>query len=45
MLEANVEMHLFLELDDHMEVGVVDVCVHPKEALQDRLDNVIEVGR
>lgn len=45
VLEANVEMHLFLELDDHMEVGVVDVRVHPEEAFQDRLDNVVEVGR
>ena len=45
VLEASVEMRLFLELDDHLKVGVVYVRVHPEEALEDRLDNVTEVGR
>ena len=46
MLEASVEMRLLLELDDHLEVGVVYVRVHPEEAPEDRLDDdVAEVGR
>ena len=45
MLEAGVEMCLFLELDDHLKVGVVYVRIHPEEAFEDRLDNVKEVGR
>jgi hypothetical protein len=45
VLEASVEMCVFLELDDHLKVGVVYVRIHPEEALEDRLDNVTEVGR
>jgi hypothetical protein len=46
VLEASVEMRLLLELDDHLEVGVVYVRVHPEEAPEDRLDDdVAEVGR
>ena len=45
VFEASVEMCLFLELDDHLKVGVVYVRIHPEEALEDRLDNVTEVGR
>jgi hypothetical protein len=45
VLEAGVEMRLFLEPDDHLEVRVVYVRVHPEEALEDRLDDVAEVGR
>lgn len=46
VLEAGVEMRLFLEPDDHLEVRVVYVRVHPEEAPEDRLDDdVAEVGR
>ena len=45
VFEASVEMCLFLELDDHLKVGVVYVRIHPEEALEDRLDDVTEVGR
>lgn len=45
MLEASIEMRLFLELHNHLKVRVVYVRIHPEETLEDRLDDVTEVGR
>jgi len=45
VLEASVEVCLFLELDNHLKMRVVYVRVHPEEALEDRLDDITEVGR
>ena len=45
MLEASIEMLHFLEVHNHLKMRVVDVRIHPEEALQDRLDDVAEVGR
>ena len=45
MLEACVEVGLLLERADVLEVGVVDVCVHPEQALEDGADDLLEAGR
>jgi hypothetical protein len=45
VLEASIEMRLFLELHNNLKVRVVYVRIHPEEALEDRLDNIAEVRR
>ena len=45
MLEAGVEMCFFLELENHLEMRVVYVRIHPEQPLEDRLDDVPEVWR
>ena len=45
MLEAGVEVGLLLEGADVLEVGVVDVGVHPEQALEDGADDLLEAGR
>lgn len=37
MLERRVQMGLFLQVDDLMKVFIVDVSVHTKQPLEDRL--------
>ena len=44
VLERCVEMRLFLQRDDVIKVGVVDVCVDTKQALEDRLGDGDEVA-
>ena len=43
MLEGGVKVSLFRELDHLLEMLVVDVCVHTKQSLQDRLGDVFKV--
>lgn len=45
VLEAGVEMCFFLELENHLEMRVVYVRIHPEQPLEDRLDDVPEVWR
>ena len=45
VLEAGVEVGLLLQRADVLEVGVVDVRVHPEQALEDGADDVLEGRR
>jgi hypothetical protein len=43
VLEAGVEMGLLFEADNLLEVGVVNVCINPKQSLENSLHDVPEV--
>lgn len=43
MLEAGVEVGLLLKTDDALEVGVVDMGVHPEQALEDGPHHALKV--
>lgn len=45
VLKAGVEVGLLLQRADVLEVGVVDVRIHPEEALEDGADDVLEGRR
>lgn len=45
VLEAGVEVRLLAQAAHVLEVRVVDVRVHPEQALEDDLDHVHEVRR
>jgi hypothetical protein len=45
VLEASIEMLHLVEVHDHLKMRVVDVRIHPEEALQDGPDDITEVGR
>lgn len=43
VLEAGIEVRLRREQHDVLEVGMVDVCIHSEEPLEDYLYDVHEV--
>ena len=45
VLEAGVKMGLLLEADNLLKVGVVNMCIDPKQSLENSLHNVPEVNR
>lgn len=45
VLEAGVKMGLLFETDNLLEVGVVNMCINPKQSLEDSLHDVPEVNR
>ena len=45
VLEGGVQMSLFCQVDDMLEVGVVYVGIHSKQTLEDRLGDGYKVPR
>ena len=43
VLETGIEMSLLFETDNLLEVGVVNMCINPKESLKNILYNVPEI--